>query len=548
MRGRERSTNKKDMVLRASLEPTSSSGAIDGALDRTPASTPDPGVRVQALDVASAIAAAEHAACAPPRGDHASTTGARLLGCIDATLAGERASLVVSATELASAREAMHRAASRRVGTVVHALAGHGGEELTAFLDVGWGVLVSSGPEHAHALALVARRAAEASGIPVIVVHPLADARSHAGLVTAMSEVLLEEQARAYVGAPRPGPSTTPESDERALGVALRASFDALSHATGRRHAVLERAPSSSPDVVLVGAGAVGDALLAVVPSLRARGLDVGAVQISCVRPFPGERLVKVLARARAVIVVEPRASRLGAGPIACELKAGFCDALTWSPGYPGIGRVPTIHGVDAAVPFSEQTLHEWVGSVLADERDSHREQGDARADALACANVSKLRLDDADIARETTHVVLGVLASTLGVRATAIERREQDRATVDVVSARGPAVGALLARTPDLVVVRGASESRPGPPRTVGIAASAGVWSVAGACAGAVVAAARASSVGGPSLEAVCRAVAHQVRARGGDVDEAVASARDALVRGRASRVPREPTAPMRW
>ena len=56
---------------------------------------------------------------------------------------------------------------------VVHALAGHGAEDLSALADLGWGLLCAAGPEDSFDLSLIARRAAEDSGVPFIVVHGL---------------------------------------------------------------------------------------------------------------------------------------------------------------------------------------------------------------------------------------------------------------------------------------------------------------------------------------------------------------------------------------
>jgi hypothetical protein len=65
---------------------------------------------------------------------------------------------------------------------------------------------------------------------------------------------------------------------------------------------------------------------------------------------------VKRLARAAAVVVVEPRLHPHG-GLLARELKASFCDALTWMPGYPGVGRVPPIREVDGSGSLSVDVL-----------------------------------------------------------------------------------------------------------------------------------------------------------------------------------------------
>jgi pyruvate-ferredoxin/flavodoxin oxidoreductase len=61
---------------------------------------------------------------------------------------------------------------------------------------------------------------------------------------------------------------------------------------------------------------------------------------VRVLRPFfPGE-LVKAVSRARAIAVIEPLDVALApSGPLAGSLKAAFADALTWAPGFPGVGR-----------------------------------------------------------------------------------------------------------------------------------------------------------------------------------------------------------------
>ena len=78
---------------------------------------------------------------------------------------------------------------------------GTGGEELAALADIGWGVLLASGPEDSFDLTLVARRAAEDAGVPFLVVHALGDGA--AGRAVAMISVPAEPAIVAFVGSKR---------------------------------------------------------------------------------------------------------------------------------------------------------------------------------------------------------------------------------------------------------------------------------------------------------------------------------------------------------
>jgi pyruvate-ferredoxin/flavodoxin oxidoreductase len=110
----------------------------------------------------------------------------------------------------------------------------------------------------------------------------------------------------------------------------------------------------------------------AVAEAMRREGRRVGAVGIRALRPlFTGE-LVKALARARSVAVLEPLDVALApAGPLATSLKAAFADALTWAPGFPGVGRIPTI----VSVVFA--TLEGAVGEAQVREALAELGAGD---------------------------------------------------------------------------------------------------------------------------------------------------------------------------
>jgi pyruvate-ferredoxin/flavodoxin oxidoreductase len=305
---------------------------------------------------------------------------ALLARCLQAAGDGERVAVVARATDLASARAELARIAARRLGVVVHCIVepGHRGDPpslsgLTPALSLGdlpWGMLVAAGVAEAADLALVARRAAEDSGCPFFVLHQ----HGHAHPLESASAPA-RDLSESVLGGNRMAPPPTGGDDrtiaERvpfALGSALR-DLEAL---VGRRQDVLRRAPSAETSLALVGLGPLGDSLLAEADRLRAGGHDVGALRLIAWRPFPGPRLVKALARAHAVSVLEEVDHPLGGGgPLAVELKAAFADAITWAPGYPGIGRVPRI--VSAVVgphrTMAASDVDALVDNLVADER-----------------------------------------------------------------------------------------------------------------------------------------------------------------------------------
>jgi pyruvate/2-oxoacid:ferredoxin oxidoreductase alpha subunit len=307
--------------------------------------------------------------------------------CADAAARGERVALVARAADLTVARGELAEIAASRLGVVVHAVAGpapwgtpasQGGiAPALALDDLPWGMLLGAGVAEVLDLALVARRAAEDSGCPFFVVHE----SSHAHHVETVS-VPSRELCESFVGSgrargPAPAGSLPPASDsDRAFAqrvpFALGSAMRELEGLTGRRHDVIERVPAADASVAFVGAGAVGDSLVADVERLRAAGHDVGAVRLMAWRPFPAARLVKALGRALVVSVLERVDQPLASNPpLAGQLKAAFADAITWAPDYPGVGRIPRIvSGVVA--PHREvdsSDLDALMHNVLADER-----------------------------------------------------------------------------------------------------------------------------------------------------------------------------------
>jgi pyruvate-ferredoxin/flavodoxin oxidoreductase len=361
--------------------------------------------------------------------------------CAEAASRGERVALVARAVDLAAARSELAHIAALHLGVVVHACA-EPGDEGTPASDAGiapalaldalpWGMLLASGVGEAMDLALIARRAAEDSGRPFFVVHERAFAH-HVEPVAPPSADLCD----AFLGRPASGVrASLAEESERALAgrvpFALASAMRDFESLTARRHDVIERVPAADTAVALVGAGALGDSLLADVDRLRASGHDVGAVRVVAWRPFPGPRLVKALCRALAISVLESADRPLaGSGPLAVELKSAFADALTWAPGYPGIGRIPRIvAGVVAPRREIDATdLDALVLNLLADERGKRTfVLGGDDAAALSAPPVARLAprgftmrgfASRDEVAVAAARLAAAVFASLLGVRA----------------------------------------------------------------------------------------------------------------------------------
>ena len=300
---------------------------------------------------------------------HGVSSGVRTAGAADAireasraARAGRRAGARRAGGALLGGLDAIAEAAASRAPIVVHVVgrggsAARGRDELAPALDAGAGVLVSWSAQDAVDLALGARRAAEDSETPFL--HALDAPAALAAPVhlpdrDVCAKFLGPRSAHA-AGASDGGPER-PDAElevrrkraERgfatrvpfALGSALRD----LGELTGRGVGPLERHDTQDADVILVAVGATFAPACAAARALRAEGKRIGVLGVRALRPFFGADVVKALSRGRAVVVVEPLDVALApCGPLAASVKSAFADALTWAPGFPGVGRIPPV-------------------------------------------------------------------------------------------------------------------------------------------------------------------------------------------------------------
>jgi pyruvate-ferredoxin/flavodoxin oxidoreductase len=415
--------------------------------------------------------------------EHGNDVSALVRRCAEAAARGERVALVALATDLAAARGALAEIAANRLGVVVHAIAGPaapgvpasqtGIASALALGDLPWGMLLGAGVAEVLDLALVARRAAEDSGCPFFVVHDT----SHAHQVETVA-LPSRELCEAFAGAARtdkipvsPGGAEGDRAIAQRLPFALGSALRELETLTGRHHDVIERVPASDASVAFVGAGAIGDSLVADVERLRADGHDVGAVRVVAWRPFPAARLVKVLSRAMVVSVLERVDQPLACNPrLAGHLKAAFADAITWAPDYPGVGRIPRIvSGVVAPHREVDSTdLDAIMHNVLADERgkrsfvlggdDAHAISAPpvqrSAGEVFAMRGVTSRR----EVAIAAGELAAGVLTSAFGVRVRVAVRapsaQEGGGVAFDLVASKDRPRGVHAPHAVNLVVV----------------------------------------------------------------------------------------------
>ena len=306
-----------------------------------------------------------------PESEHSSCTV-----CEGFALAGGRVTNFTSGQGLILMKEVLFTISGKRLPVVFHigarALTSHslnvhaGHDDVMGCEDVGWGMLFTRNAQGAADLALIARRTAEETSTPFFNVQD--------GFLTThtVENVLLPEVElmKDFVGKPEEklinffdpyNPAMTgvvQNQDSYMKGkVAQRVYYDkvlgALKKAmadytalTGRKYEVVESYRMDDAEYAIVGMGSLIDTAAATVDWIRDHlGIKVGAVHVTCFRPFPGVEIVEALKGVKAFSVAERMDNPMAqSNPLTREIKAAFADALTGQAGYPEITRIPKIY------------------------------------------------------------------------------------------------------------------------------------------------------------------------------------------------------------
>ncbi len=408
-------------------------------------------------------------------GDDPKNAAAALASCAEVASAGGRAAAVVSLGALVDARRRLAELVERRLPVVIHAIATLRGEpasvtghaDLHAIGDIGVAILVARDAQDAADLTVVAHRAAEDAETPVILVHdgwPASFARDRVVLPDEPMIRAALEAAPSPVGPPSQALAPHRRAAAR-IPFALASAMRAFERHAGRRLHSIEPIATENADVVLIATGAVAESARATVEHVRGNSNDprLGLVQVVALRPFPGADIVKAVGRARGVAIVERSDAPLSqSNPLATEVKAAFADALTWAPGYPGIGRIPTIFSavIDSAHrEASPGEILAIVENALQGEqgRRAFRVGGEAAPDVVPAAAERRVAPGESVTLRWSgdPSLLLELVVDLYGgyVRATPLAED-----TFDVTLARGPVRAHHGASDLDLAVVDGPS------------------------------------------------------------------------------------------
>jgi pyruvate-ferredoxin/flavodoxin oxidoreductase len=287
-----------------------------------------------------------------PESEHSSASAAEGFA-----LAGGRVTNFTAGQGLILMKEVLYVIAGKRLPVVFHvgaraltsqALNIHAGhDDVMGVADTGWGILFARNAQEAADLTAIARRVAEASETPILVVQD--------GFLTThtLENVRLpeDELLREFVGDPRstlrdlfdPAAAlmtgVVQNQDaymkgrigQRAFYAVLREALDAAMEEwtalTGRPYSPVAGYRLDEAEHIVVAMGSIADTAIPVVDHLRGQGRRVGALAVTSFRPFPATALAEALGSAASVAVIERTDEPAAAdGPLTRELKAALAD------------------------------------------------------------------------------------------------------------------------------------------------------------------------------------------------------------------------------
>lgn len=379
--------------------------------------------------------------------------------------AGKRTALIVSGDGVLEALPAIRELARTGIPALL-VIPSHGSDiggtlpqagldDIVPLQSLAVGILVASDASQVADLLLAGLRAASDRGAPWAVAFEL----GAVGLAlsnTRLPEVEVVKQWVANLAMPTSEHGSLPPPD-RDLERYQR-DVERFSFAVGAAMRDLERqvrhtvAPvifegARDPEVVFVAAGSAARAARQAAPHVQTGGVkNAAAIQVTSLRPFPAAEVVRLAWRARAVIVHEPHPEPLGVGgTLSDAVRASFADALTWHPGFAGIGRIPPV----VTVLGDDVTAAQWLALAeqVAQAGDPPRLVVADKARTGSSAPEARIEIVMAEAERENAlRLIVDWLARTnVTVSAHAHEPTRASLALARATDARGPSTVLLV-------------------------------------------------------------------------------------------------------
>ena len=304
-----------------------------------------------------------------PESEHSSASY-----CEGFAVSGGRVTNFTSGQGLVLMKEVLYTISGKRLPVVFHigsraltsqSLNVHAGhDDVMSVADCGWGMLFARNAQETGDLALISRRAAEASSTPFFNVQD-GFLTTHTVETVRLPEL---EFMKQFIGKPEdkllnlmdpanPIMSGVVQNQDSYMkgkiaqrwyydrvAPALEESFEEFARKTGRRYDFLLPYRCDDADYILIGIGSYMETAQVTVDYLREeKGIKAGCVTLYCFRPFPMHQVVDVLKGCKAYTVFERMDDPLSTtgNHLTREIKAAFCDAMTGQMGHEKIDRAP---------------------------------------------------------------------------------------------------------------------------------------------------------------------------------------------------------------
>ncbi len=333
----------------------------------------------------------EELAFIEPESEHSAATS-----CEGFAVAGGRVTNFTSGQGLILMKEVLYTISGKRLPIVFHigaraltsqALNVHAGhDDVVGVSDCGWGILYARNAQEAGDFALIARRAAEESETPFLNVqdgflttHTIENVRLpepdlmklFAGHPSVRIRNLMDPQIPLMSG-------VVQNQDSYMKGkIAQRRFYDQVlpilkrvmreyGDLTGRRYDTVMTYRLEDADYAIVGSGCMIETAEAAVDYVREKlGIKVGILHLTCFRPFPSVDVVRALRHVKAIAVLERLdIPMMQSNPQLCEIKAAFADAMSGTPGYPLVNRMPRFTGGSAGLGSRDVRAGDFIAIV----------------------------------------------------------------------------------------------------------------------------------------------------------------------------------------
>lgn len=316
--------------------------------------------------------------------------------CEGYAVAGGRVTNFTSGQGLVLMKEVLFTISGKRLPVVFHigarALTSQGlnvhtgHDDVYAVADTGWGILFARNAQEAGDLALIARRAAEDTETPFMNVQD--------GFLTTHTienvRLMEPEMMKSFIGAPSEklrnlmdprvplmsgvvqnqdsymkGKIAQRKYYDRVLPT-LKSVMDEFGRLTGRHYDLVTSYRLEDAEYAIVGAGSLMETAEAAVDYIREHmGVKVGLLNIVSYRPYPSIEIVEALRHVKGITVIERLDIPLmQSNPFLSEMKAAFADAMSGTPGYPELKKMPKFYGCSAGLGSRDIRAGDFIACV----------------------------------------------------------------------------------------------------------------------------------------------------------------------------------------